>query len=61
MWDLELLYNKFNGVDPVKETIKANVKLGVVRCLQKDLEKWVNESRAQFKGNFKNIENFSRY
>jgi hypothetical protein len=32
-WDLELLCDKSNGADRIKELVKASVKLGVVRRL----------------------------
>ena len=32
-WDLELLYNKFDSADPIKELIKAGVKSGVIKQL----------------------------
>jgi hypothetical protein len=32
-WDLELLRNKSNSANPIKELVKASVKLGVVRRL----------------------------
>ena len=51
-WDLKLLYNKSNGADPIKELIKASVKLGVIRRLQKDLKKQVNKRCIQLKGSF---------
>ena len=42
-WDLELLCNKSSSGDPIKELIKAGIKLGVARRLWKDLKKWVNK------------------
>ena len=45
-WDLELLRDKSDGADPIKELIKAGVKLGVARRLWKDLKKWANERRT---------------
>jgi len=45
-WDLELLRDKSNGANPIKELIKAGVKLGVVRRLWKDLKKWANKRRT---------------
>ena len=57
--DLELLYNKSNRADPIKELINTSIKLGIIRRLQKDLKKWVNKRYAQIKGSFKDIEDFS--
>ena len=51
-WDLELLRDKSNGANPIKELIQAGIKLGVVRRLQKDLKKWVNKRWTQLKGGF---------
>ena len=50
--DLELLYNKSNSANPIKELIKAGIKLGIIRRLQKDLKKWANKRRTQLKGGF---------
>ena len=50
--DLELLYNKSNGANPIKELVQASIKLGIVRRLQKDLKKWANERRTQLEGGF---------
>ena len=32
-WDLELLYDKFNNIDFIKELIKIIIKLGVIKWL----------------------------
>ena len=32
-WDLELLCNKSDSANPIKELVKAGVKLGVTRRL----------------------------
>ena len=50
--DLELLRDKSNSADPIKELVKAGIKLGIARRLQKDLKKWVNKRRTQLKGTF---------
>ena len=49
---LELLYNKSNSANPIKELIKASIKLGIIRRLQKDLKKQVNKRYTQLKGTF---------
>ena len=51
-WDLELLRDKSDGADPVKELVKAGVKSGVARRLWKDSKKWANERRTQLEGSF---------
>lgn len=56
-WDLELLRDKSDGADPIKELIKAGVKLGVARRLWKDSKKWANERRTQLEGSFQDIDN----
>ena len=59
-WDLELLRDKSDGADPIKELIHAGVKSGVARRLWKDSKKWANERRAQLEGSFEDIEDFSQ-
>ena len=51
-WDLELLRDKSDGGDPIKELVKAGVKLGVARRLWKDSKKWANERCTQLAGRF---------
>ena len=56
-WDLELLRDKSDGADPIKELVKAGVKSGVARRLWKDSKKWANERRTQLEGTFQDVDN----
>ena len=56
-WDLELLRDKSDGADPIKELVKAGVKSGVARRLWKDSQKWANERRTQLEEGFQDVDN----